>query len=292
MYKLKKVIPFIMFLSFIMKANECYGMKINENNVKKTGMEKIKALPHSTKIFIYGNKFFFSLAHSIINNFYKLETLEMNKLYFLKKYLCWGYRLQPSFMSPYSFIDFNVNVLGGVMDTAIFLYLSSPRKIKITSKIFYVITSFLNININIKSNFYISINILGLIRAVIIPFLIKGDENDNNLDNIDNNNQENNNNLDNIEGNNNQKNNNNLDNIGDNNNQENNNDEDEWEKIRKRKGITDKQNQKIEEKYTKLNDRFFLSDIQNFDEIKFKEKILEFNFNDEKIEKYIADKIV
>ena len=191
MHKLKRIVFNIMFLSFIIKANECYGMETNENKGgEKTVMEGIKALPYP-KIFIYGNKLFFSLAHSIINNFYELETLEMNKVYSLKKYLCWGYRLQPTFMTPYSFLDFNVNILGGIIDTAIFLYLYRSSGIKTPSKIFYSLTSFLNINLNIriKSDFYIAINILGLMRAIFIPFLIKDDEslsniikNDNNLD--------------------------------------------------------------------------------------------------------------
>ena len=190
MYKLKRIVFNILLLSFIIKTNECYGMETNENKVEKTVMEKIKALPYS-KIFIYGNKFFFSLAHSIINNFYELETLEMNKVYSLKKYLCVGYRLQPPSLAPFSFLDFNVNILGGIIDTAIFLYLYRSSGIKTHSKIFYSLTSFLNINLNIriKSDFYIAINILGLMRAIFIPFLIKDDEslsniikNDNNLD--------------------------------------------------------------------------------------------------------------
>ena len=112
----------------------------------------------------------------------------MNKVYSLKKYLCWGYRLQPTFLAPFSFLDFNVNILGGIIDTAIFLYLYRSSGIKTPSKIFYSLTSFLNINLNIriKSDFYIAINILGLMRAIFMPFIIKNNnknENDNNLDN-------------------------------------------------------------------------------------------------------------
>ena len=199
MHKLKRIVFNILLLSFIIKANECYGMEINENKGReKTVMEKMKTLPYS-KIFIYGNKLFFSLAHSIINNFYELETLEMNKVYSLKKYLCVGYRLQPTSLAPFSFLDFNVNILGGIIDTAIFLYLYRSSGIKTLSKIFYSLTSFLNINLNIriKSDFYIAINILGLMRAIFIPFLIKDDEslsniikNDNNLNiNLPNNNE-------------------------------------------------------------------------------------------------------
>ena len=201
MHKLKRIVFNIMFLSFIIKANECYGMETNENKGgEKTVMEGIKALPYP-KIFIYGNKLFFSLAHSIINNFYELETLEMNKVYSLKKYLCWGYRLQPTFMTPYSFLDFNVNILGGIIDTAIFLYLYRSSGIKTPSKIFYSLTSFLNINLNIriKSDFYIAINILGLMRAIFMPFLTKNsneaDKNDNNLEDIKNINENENNNI-------------------------------------------------------------------------------------------------
>ena len=188
MYKLKRIVFNIILLSFIIKTNECYGMETNENKVEKTVMEKIKTLPYS-KIFIYGNKFFFSLAHSIINNFYELEKLEMNKVYSLKKYLCWGYRLQPTSLAPFSFLDFNVNILGGIINTAMFLYLCPSLKIKTPSKIFYSLTSFLNINLNIriKSDFYIAINILGLIRTLIMPFLIKNsnkNENDNKINDI------------------------------------------------------------------------------------------------------------
>lgn len=205
MYKLKRIVFYILLLSFIIKANECYGMEKNENKGDgKTVMEEIKALPYP-KIFIYGNKLFFSLAHSIINNFYELETLEMNKVYSLKKYLCWGYRLQPTFLAPYSFLDFNVNILGGIIDTTIFLYLYRSSGIKTPSKIFYSLTSFLNINLNIriKSDFYIAINIVGLMRAIFfIPFLTKNsneaDKNDNILEENKNNNENenNNNNLD------------------------------------------------------------------------------------------------
>ena len=218
MYKLKRIVFYIMLISFIIKANECYGMETNENKGDgKTVMEKIKALPYP-KIFIYGNKIFFSLAHSIINNFYELETLEMNKVYSLKKYLCWGYRLQPTSLAPFSFLDFNVNILGGIIDTAIFLYLYRSSGIKTPSKIFYSITSFLNINLNIriKSDFYIAINILGLMRAIFMPFLTKNsneaDKNDNILEENKNNNEnENNNNLEGNKNNNENENNNNLD---------------------------------------------------------------------------------
>lgn len=315
MYKLKKVIPFIMLLYFIIKANECYGMKISENNVKKTGMEKIKALPHSTKIFIYGNKFFFSLAHSIINNFYELETLEMNKLYSLKKYLCWGYRLQPSFMTPYSFIDFNVNILGGIMDSVMFLILSrSKGHINITTKGFYIFTSPFNINLNLKitKDFYIAINLTGILRTVALLFLIrnknineeKGKENifiennnlNNNLNEDINNNQKDN--LNNVNLNNKQE--NNVNNANLNNNQDNipndanlNNNpkggDDEWEKIRKGEGITDEQNQKLEEMYNELEKDFYISLFLN--EIEIKKEIFKQNFNREKIIHYIEEKM-
>jgi len=203
MYKLKRIVFCILLLALIIKTNECYGMETNENKREgKTVMEKIKTLPYS-KIFICGNKLFFSLAHSIINNFYELEKLEMNKVYSLKKYLCWGYRLQPTSLAPFSFLDFNVNILGGIIDTAIFLYLYRSSGIKTTSKIFYSITSFLNINLNIriKSDFYIAINILGLMRAIFMHFLIKKSNKNENDNNLDNNLSNNNNPVDNNENN-------------------------------------------------------------------------------------------
>lgn len=284
MYKLKKVIPFIMLLYFIIKANECYGMKISENNVKKTGMEKIKALPHSTKIFIYGNKFFFSLAHSIINNFYELETLEMNKLYSLKKYLCWGYRLQPSFMTPYSFIDFNVNILGGIIDSVMFLILSHSKEyINTMTKGFYIFTSPFNINLNLKitKNFYIAINLTGILRTVALLFLIRnknineGKEEkkifiENN--NINNNPKDNLNNANFVNINNNPK--DNLNNIIEIKNNENNNIEMSKENEEKIKEITDS----LEYDFSILN--FITNDNlrnmiikNNYDENKVREKI-------------------
>lgn len=288
MYKLKRIVFYIMFLSFIIKTNKCHGMKISENNVKKTGMEKIKALPHSTKIFIYDNKIFFSLAHSIINNFYELETLEMNKEYSLKKYLCWGYRLQPSFMSPYSFLDFNVNILGGIMDSLMFLILShSKGHINTTTKGFYIFTSPFNINLNLKvtKDFYIAINLTGILRTAALLFLIrnknineeKGEENifieNNNLNNAT---------FVNID--------NNQDNIPNDANLNNNSkDDDEWEKIRKKKGITDEQNQQIEKMYNELEDVFYFSLFIN--EIEMKVQIFENNFDKEEIEKFIISKM-
>ena len=313
MHKLKRIVFNIMFLSFIIKANECYGMETNENKGgEKTVMEGIKALPYP-KIFIYGNKLFFSLAHSIINNFYELETLEMNKVYSLKKYLCWGYRLQPTFMTPYSFLDFNVNILGGIIDTAIFLYLYRSSGIKTPSKIFYSLTSFLNINLNIriKSDFYIAINILGLMRAIFMPFLTKNsneaDKNDNNLEDIKNiNENENNNILDiNLLGNNNpgynnennilknlidQEQNNRKNNINEynnpdfnnksfnqennNNNQENNN-EDKWEKIKKDLEKEQKDERIIQKIYEELEDDYGVS----------------YRFKEEEVKKIIAENI-
>lgn len=174
MYKLKRIVFYIMLLALIIKTNECYGMKTNENKGgEKTVMERIKALPYS-KIFICGNKLFFSLAHSIINNFYELETLEMNKVYSLKKYLCLGYRLQPTFLAPFSFLDFNVNILGVVLDMFIPFCLGGLSH---TSLSFYFITSLFNINlcVRITKDFYIPINIVGLMRAIFMPFLIKND---------------------------------------------------------------------------------------------------------------------
>ncbi len=299
MYKLKRTVFYIMFLSFIIKANECYGMKISKMKEERQSLEKIKKLPYS-KIFIYGNKIFFSLAHSIINNFYELETLEMNKLYFLKKYLCWGYRLQPSFMTPYSFIDFNVNILGGIMDSVMFLILShSKESINITTKGFYIFTSYFNINLNLKvtKDFYIAINLTGILRTVALLFLIKnknineekGKENINNLNNnlnedINNNQKDNLNNATfvNID--------NNQDNIPNDANLNNNSkDDDEWEKIRKKKGITDEQNQKIKKMYNELEEAFYFS--QYINEIETKVQIFENNFNKEEIEKFIINKM-
>ena len=269
MYKLKRIVFNIILLSFIIKTNECYGMETNENKVEKTVMEKIKTLPYS-KIFIYGNKFFFSLAHSIINNFYELEKLEMNKVYSLKKYLCWGYRLQPTSLAPFSFLDFNVNILGGIIDTAIFLYLYRSSGIKTPSKIFYSITSFLNINLNIriKSDFYIAINILGLIRTLIMPFLIKNsnkNENDNKINDIIVNKNPNNINPD--------FNNKNF-------NQENNN-EDEWEKIKKENGISEEQDKRIQEMYDDLEESYRVSGFRREEEIK--KIIFDKNFDKDKI---------
>ena len=269
MYKLKRIVFNIILLSFIIKTNECYGMETNENKVEKTVMEKIKTLPYS-KIFIYGNKFFFSLAHSIINNFYELEKLEMNKVYSLKKYLCWGYRLQPTSLAPFSFLDFNVNILGGIINTAMFLYLCPSLKIKTPSKIFYSITSFLNINLNIriKSDFYIAINILGLIRTLIMPFLIKNsnkNENDNKINDIIVNKNPNNINPD--------FNNKNF-------NQENNN-EDEWEKIKKENGISEEQDKRIQEMYDDLEESYRVSGFRREEEIK--KIIFDKNFDKDKI---------
>lgn len=284
MHKLKRIVFYIMLISFIIKANECYGMKISENNVKKTGMEKIKALPHSTKIFIYGNKFFFSLAHSIINNFYELETLEMNKLYSLKKYLCWGYRLQPSFMTPYSFIDFNVNILGGIIDSVMFLILSHSKEyINTMTKGFYIFTSPFNINLNLKitKNFYIAINLTGILRTVALLFLIRnknineGKEEkkifiENN--NINNNPKDNLNNANFVNINNNPK--DNLNNIIEIKNNENNNIEMSKENEEKIKEITDS----LEYDFSILN--FITNDNlrnmiikNNYDENKVREKI-------------------
>lgn len=294
MHKLKRTVFGILLLALIIKANECYGMEINENKGgEKTVMEKIKALPYP-KIFICGNKLFFSLAHSIINNFYELEKLEMNKVYSLKKYLCVGYRLQPSFMTPYSFLDFNVNILGVVLDTFIPVVLntfipSCLGGLSLTSLSFYFITSLFNINlwVRIAKDFYISINIVGLMRAIFMPLLIKNsneaDENDNNLDNnlSDNNNPDVKNKSFNQENNN-----NNPDFNNKNFNQENNN-EDEWEKIKKEKGISEEQDKRIQEMYQMLEDEYGVSGF--FEEEKVKKIIFDNNFNYEKIVKWIED---
>lgn len=277
MHKLKKIVFYIMLLALIIKANECYGMETNENKVEKTVMEKIKALPYP-KIFIYGNKFFFSLAHSIINNFYELETLEMNKMYFLKKYLCVGYRLQPSFMTRYSFLDFNVNIPGVVLDTFIAFYLTKTGK-KLTTPSFYFITSLFNINlwVRITKDFYISINIVGLMRAIFMPLLIKDDEslsniikNDNNLDiNHFYNNQTNINKNDIV-----------------NNNQENNN-EDELGKIKKERGISEEQDKQIQEMYNLLEDEYGISGYRDEEEVK--KIIVDNNFDKDEIVKNIEN---
>ena len=273
MYKLKRIVFCILLLALIIKTNECYGMETNENKGEgKTVMEKIKTLPYS-KIFICGNKLFFSLAHSIINNFYELEKLEMNKFYFLKKYLCVGYRLQPSFMTPYSFLDFNVNILGVVLDMFIpFSFILSGKKL--TSPSFYFITSLFNINllVRITKDFYISINIVGLMRAIFMPLLIKNsneaDENDNNLDNnlSDNNNPDVKNKSFNQENN--------------NNNQENNN-EDKWEKIKKENGISEEQDKRIQEMYDDLEENYNVSGFMGEEEIK--KIIFDKNFDKYKI---------
>lgn len=271
MYKLKRIVFNIILLSFIIKANECYGMKMNEKKDGKTVIEEIKALPYS-KIFIYGNKFFFSLAHSIINNFYELETLEMNKLYFLKKYLCVGYRLQPTFLAPFSFLDFNVNILGGIIDTAIFLYLYRSSGIKTPSKIFYSLTSFLNINLNIriKSDFYISINIVGLMRAIFYAFLIKNSNNNENIINLDNNLSGNNNSEYNSECNN-----ENFNQEKNNNNPENNNEDIIWEKIKKDLEKEQKDEGIIQKIYKELEYDYGIY----------------YRFNEEEVKKIIAENI-
>ena len=269
MYKLKRIVFCILLLALIIKTNECYGMETNENKGEgKTVMEKIKTLPYS-KIFICGNKLFFSLAHSIINNFYELEKLEMNKFYFLKKYLCVGYRLQPSFMTPYSFLDFNVNILGVVLDMFIpFSFILSGKKL--TSPSFYFITSLFNINllVRITKDFYISINIVGLMRAIFMPFLIKNsnkNENDNKINDIIVDKDPNNINSD--------FNNKNF-------NQENNN-EDEWEKIKKEKKISEEQDKRIQEMYDDLEGNYRVSAFRKEEEIK--KIIFDKNFVEDKI---------
>lgn len=268
-----------MSLSLIIKTNECYGMETNENKVEKTVMEKIKALPYP-KIFIYGNKFFFSLAHSIINNFYELETLEMNKFYFLKKYLCVGYRLQPSFMTRYSFLDFNVNIPGVVLDTFIAFYLTKTGK-KLTTPSFYFITSLFNINlwVRITKDFYISINIVGLMRAIFMPLLIKDDESLSNIIKNDNNLNINHfyNNQTNI----------NKNDFG-NNNQENNN-EDEWKNIKKESGISEEQDKQIQKMYNILEDDYGVSGF--FEEEEVKKIIFDNNFDENKIVEIIENRI-
>ena len=316
MHKLKRIVFNILLLSFIIKANECYGMEINENKGReKTVMEKMKTLPYS-KIFIYGNKLFFSLAHSIINNFYELETLEMNKVYSLKKYLCVGYRLQPTSLAPFSFLDFNVNILGGIIDTAIFLYLYRSSGIKTLSKIFYSLTSFLNINLNIriKSDFYIAINILGLMRAIFIPFLIKDDEslsniikNDNNLNiNLPNNNEPTNINENDIVNNKNE-NDNNLNinpfdnkkptNINENymvnNNQDikNNNKNKNNNNLENKFGnLSEKRDEQIQKMYNDLEDEYGVSGFM--DEEEFKKMIVDNNFNRNKLVNFIEMKLL
>ena len=304
MYKLKRIVFCILLLSFIIKANECYGMEINENNMD---VKTVKTLPYP-KIFMCGSKFFFSLAHSIINNFYELEKLEMNKVYSLKKYLCWGYRLQPTSLAPFSFLDFNVNILGGIIDTAIFLYLYPSLKIKTPSKIFYSLTSFLNINLNIriKSDFYIAINILGLMRAIFIPFLIKDDESlsniikdDNNLDinllgnnkptninenDIVNNKNENGNNL-NINPFDNKKPTNITENdIVNNKNKNNNNLENKFG------NLSEERDEQIQKMYNDLEDEYGVSGFM--DEEEFKKMIVDNNFNRNKLVNFIEMKLL
>ena len=318
MGKIKKLIAFLMLLVFIVNDNT-YGMKNKKDqpNNNITLIERIKDLPYF-EIFIYGGKVFSSLAHSIVNGFYEIETLHMNSPYSLKKYLCWGYMFQPAIMSPFSFLDFNVNILGGIIDSAIFVLLSlSKEHINTLTKGFYIFTSPFNINLNLKitKDFYIAINLTGILRAVALLFLIKNkningerEENDNpaNIDNVNNslndvfnvdNKPNDNNNLNdslnnNVNVDNNPENNNPNDDLNNNfnvdNNQENN---DKWEKIKKEKKISEeKDDNKIQEMYNQLKDDFNDHDIFN-DEAEIKKAIIENNFDYDKVVEILHAKL-